>query len=128
LARRLTFVTAHTAKGQAPELDWAALADPEATIAVYMGKAAAASVAKGLIGAGLSAATPVALMENVSLPKERVFTTTLGLLPVSAQAALGKGPALILIGAAVKAGGAGGPGAAGVWAEARAELAQRHQA
>ncbi|MEO1729729.1 MAG: uroporphyrinogen-III C-methyltransferase [Pseudomonadota bacterium] len=104
LARRLTFVTAHTAKGQAPALDWAALADPQATIAVYMGKAAAASVSSGLISAGLSPETPVALIENVSLPEERIFTTTLALLPVSAKAALGKGPALILIGAVTDAG------------------------
>lgn len=104
LARRLTFVTAHTAKGQAPALDWAALADPEATIAVYMGKAAAASVSSGLMGAGLSPETPVALIENVSLPGERIFTTTLALMPVSAKAALGDGPALILIGAVTEAG------------------------
>jgi len=104
LARRLTFVTAHTAKGQAPALDWEALADPEATIAVYMGKAAAGAVSSGLIAAGLPPQTPVALMENVSLPDERIFTTTLALLPVCAKAALGNGPALILIGAATKAG------------------------
>ena len=103
LARRLTFVTAHTAKGQAPALDWKALADPEATIVVYMGKAAAASVSSGLIGAGLSPETPVALIENVSLPNERVFTTTLALMPVLAKA-LGNGPALILIGAVTEAG------------------------
>ncbi|MEM1196874.1 MAG: SAM-dependent methyltransferase, partial [Pseudomonadota bacterium] len=115
LARRLTFVTAHTAKGEAPALDWAALADPEATIAVYMGKAAAAQVSSGLIGAGLSPQTPVALMENVSLPDERVFHTTLALLPVAAKAALGRGPALILIGAVTDAG----------VAQARAVAAQR---
>lgn len=113
LARRLTFVTAHTAKGQAPALDWAALADPQATIAVYMGKAAAANVSAGLMGAGLSSHTPVALLENVSLPDERIFTTTLALLPVAAKAALGNGPALIVIGAVAEAG----------IAEARAALA-----
>ncbi|MEM7701152.1 MAG: uroporphyrinogen-III C-methyltransferase [Pseudomonadota bacterium] len=104
LARRLTFVTAHTAKGQAPELDWESLADPEATIAVYMGKSAASVVSSGLIAVGLSPETPVALLENVSLPDERIFTTTLKLLPVSAKSALGHGPALILIGAVTQAG------------------------
>jgi len=104
LARRLTFVTAHTARGQVPELDWEALADPQATIAVYMGKAAAGGVSNGLIAAGLAPDTPVALLENVSLPEERVFTTTLKLLPVSAKAALGNGPALIVIGAVTQVG------------------------
>jgi len=114
LARRLTFVTAHTAKGAAPALDWAALADPEATLAVYMGKAAAPQLAQGLMEAGLSGDTPVALIENVSLPGERIFTTTLALMPLSAQTALGTGPALILIGAVT----------ATEMAEARAEASQ----
>ncbi|MEO0417664.1 MAG: uroporphyrinogen-III C-methyltransferase [Pseudomonadota bacterium] len=104
LARRLTFVTAHTAKGQAPALDWEALADPEATIAVYMGKAAASAVSSGLMAAGLSPETSVALLENVSLPEERIFKTTIKLLPVSAKTAMGNGPALIMIGAVTQAG------------------------
>ena len=101
LARRLTFVTAHARQGEELELDWAALADPGATLAVYMGKAAAGTFTAKLMAAGLSAATPVALVENASLPEERQFFGTLGLLPLIARTALGKGPALILIGEAV---------------------------
>ena len=100
-ARRLTLVTAHTKRGEVPELDWAALADPQATLAVYMGKAAAPHVSAGLITAGLAPDTPVALVENVSLPKGSQFRTRLDLLPIAAKTALGNGPALILIGAAV---------------------------
>lgn len=103
LARRLTFVTAHTVKGRTVELDWAALADPQATLAVYMGKAAAAQVSAGLIGAGLPADTPVALVENASLDDGRHFMTRLDLLPLAAPTALGDGPALILIGQALGA-------------------------
>ncbi len=102
LARRLTFVTAHTKSGVVPDLDWAALADPQATIAVYMGKAAAAGIAKGLIEAGLAPDTPVALLENVSLPNANQFHTRLDTLPLAAQSALGDGPAIILIGEAMR--------------------------
>jgi uroporphyrin-III C-methyltransferase len=102
LARRLTFVTAHTVKGEVVGLDWQALADPEATLAVYMGKAAAPQIAAGLIAAGLPADTPIALMENASLPTRRHFRTTLGLLPIAARGALGDGPAVILIGRALQ--------------------------
>lgn len=102
LARRLTFVTAHTKNGSVPELDWATLADPDTTIAVYMGKSSAASVSNGLIAAGLSEDTPVALVENVSLPQERAHHTSLRLLPIAASSLLGDGPAMILIGAAVR--------------------------
>lgn len=103
LARRLTFVTAHARAGETLDLDWRALADPQATLAIYMGKAAAAEVSARLIEAGLCAETPVALVENASLPGERHFLTRLDLLPLAARTALGDGPALILVGRAVAA-------------------------
>lgn len=101
LARRLTFVTAHTKGGALPELDWAALADPQATIAVYMGKSSAPHIARGLMGARLPGTTPVVLIENVSLANERRFATTLDLLPIAARSVLGDGPAIILVGEAL---------------------------
>ncbi|MCB2060150.1 MAG: uroporphyrinogen-III C-methyltransferase [Novosphingobium sp.] len=104
LARKLTFVTAHARAGEELSLDWDRLADPEATLAVYMGKAAAPMVSARLIEAGLTGDTPVALVENASLPNERHFHTRLDLLPLAARTALGDGPALILIGQAVSGG------------------------
>lgn len=101
LARKLTFVTAHARAGEVLDLDWATLADPEATLAVYMGKAAATDVSRNLIAAGLPADTPVALVESASLPEERHFHTRLDLLPLVARTALGDGPALLLIGQAL---------------------------
>jgi uroporphyrin-III C-methyltransferase len=98
LARKLTLVTAHARTGEALALDWQALADPQATLAVYMGKAAAGEVSANLITAGLPADTPVALLESVSLPGERQFLTRLDLLPLAARTALGDGPAILLIG------------------------------
>lgn len=101
LARRLTLVTAHVRAGEPLALDWAALADPDATLAIYMGKAAAGDVSRQLIAAGLPADTPVALVESASLPEERQFLTRLDLLPIGACTALGEGPVLLLIGAAL---------------------------
>jgi uroporphyrin-III C-methyltransferase len=105
LARRLTFVTAHVRAGEAVTLDWAALADPQATLAIYMGKAAAGEVSTGLIAAGLRGDTPVLLVENASLPEERHFATRLDLLPLAAKTALGDGPAVILVGQAMASSG-----------------------
>ena len=102
LARKLTFVTAHARAGEALDLNWDALADPQATLAVYMGKAAAAEVSRNLVAAGLPGETPVAMVENASLPDERMFHTRLDLLPISARTALGDGPALLIIGEAVR--------------------------
>lgn len=100
-ARRLVFVTAHARAGEPLDCDWRALADPQATLAIYMGKAAAGSVVSGLTGAGLAGSTPVALIENASLPGERHFVTRLDLLGLAARTFLGDGPAVILVGEAV---------------------------
>lgn len=101
LARKLIFITAHARAEEPMEIDWSALADPDATLAVYMGKAAAGLVAGKLMAAGLPAQTPVCLIENASLPEERQFFTRLNLLDLSAKTALGDGPAVLLIGAAM---------------------------
>ena len=103
-ARKLTFVTAHVRKGEVLDLDWKSLADPRATLAIYMGKAAASEVSRELIAAGLPGETAVALVENASLPDQRRFHTRLDLLPLAARTALGDGPALLLIGAAMEPG------------------------
>lgn len=103
LSRKLVFVTAHARAGEPLDLDWQALADPQATLAIYMGKAAAGEVSRGLIAAGLAPDTPVAMVESASLPGERHFRTRLDLLPLAARTALGGGPALLLIGAAMRA-------------------------
>lgn len=102
LARKLVFVTAHARAGEELDLDWDALADPKATLAIYMGKAAAATISHKLIRAGLASDTPVLLIENASLKEERQFSTRLDLLSISARAALGDGPAVMLIGQAAK--------------------------
>ncbi len=103
LARKLIFITAH-ARGTEPlEMNWKALADPEATLAVYMGKAAAADVSAKLIHAGLAGDTPVMLVENASLASERIFHTRLDLLGIAAKTAIGDGPTVLLIGHAVRA-------------------------
>lgn len=101
LARKLTLVTAHARAGEPLDLDWQALARPDATLAIYMGKAAAREVSSQLIAAGLSGDTPVALVENASLPGVRHLVTRLDLLPLAAKTALGGGPALILVGQAI---------------------------
>ncbi|MFM5953459.1 MAG: uroporphyrinogen-III C-methyltransferase [Novosphingobium sp.] len=101
-ARKLTFVTAHARAGEQLDLDWQALADPQATLAIYMGKAAAGEVSRQLLTFGLPGDTPVAIVENASLPDENALTTRLDLLPLAARACSGSGPALLLIGATLK--------------------------
>jgi uroporphyrin-III C-methyltransferase len=111
MARKLVLITAHSRAGEPLDCDWSALADPQATLAIYMGKAAAPEVSRQLMAHGMPPETPVVLVENASLPEERHFRTRIDLLPIAARTALGGGPALLLVGNAM-AQGAGMSGVA----------------
>ncbi len=105
IARRVVFVTAHSRRGQALDLDWQALADPACTLAVYMGRDAAPELSRSLIAAGLPGATPALVTCDASLPDEKRFHTRLDLLPLVTSAFADDRPTLILIGEAVAQGG-----------------------
>ena len=100
-ARSLTFMTAHAREGETLDIDWQSLADPQTTLAVYMGKAAGGPLAKKLIAAGLACSTPALVVENASLPSERIVRTRLDLLAVATGAGITSGPAVLVIGNAV---------------------------
>ncbi len=98
LARKLTFVTAHARAGEALDLDWTA---PDATIAVYMGRAAAGEVSRELIAAGRAPDTPVMVAVNVSLPTERILRGRLSALAFLVETISDNDPSLLLIGDAL---------------------------
>ncbi|SEJ03448.1 uroporphyrin-III C-methyltransferase [Sphingobium sp. AP50] len=101
IARRVQFITAHSRRGQALDLDWAALADPACTLAIYMGRDAAPELSRALIAAGLPGTTPVLVTCDASLPQEQRLRTRLDLLPIVVEAFAQDRPTLILIGEAV---------------------------
>ncbi|HUD94916.1 uroporphyrinogen-III C-methyltransferase [Sphingobium sp.] len=101
IARRVQFITAHSRKGQALDLDWKALADPACTLAVYMGRDAAPELSRALMAAGLPAATPALITCDASLPQEQRLRTRLDLMPLVMEAFAEDRPTLILIGEAV---------------------------
>jgi uroporphyrin-III C-methyltransferase/precorrin-2 dehydrogenase/sirohydrochlorin ferrochelatase len=101
-AQALTLVTAEGKAGE-PGLDWAALAKPGQTLAIYMGVAAAGRIAHRLIESGLPASTPVAVVENGTLPEQRVAAGELGRLDALVAASAIRGPAVIFVGEAARA-------------------------
>jgi len=101
LARKLTFITAHARAGEELQLDWNSLNDPNATLAIYMGKSAAGALAVRLQQAGLAADTPVLLVENASLPNERILNSCLSSLDLVMKTSGGNGPVVMLVGKAV---------------------------
>jgi len=99
-ARRLQFITGHDVTGALPEdLNMAALADAEATTAVYMGRRTFAELARRLIAAGLPPETPAMVAESVSKPDQTILRGTLAGLAQALADAPGGAPALILYGA-----------------------------
>ncbi|WP_375380442.1 uroporphyrinogen-III C-methyltransferase [uncultured Sphingomonas sp.] len=107
LARKLTFVTAHARAGEPLDLAWDTLTASDATLAVYMGRAAAPEIARRLIAAGRDARTPVLVAVNVSLPSERIIHGTLASLAFLVEAIGDDDPTLLLIGESVAREGRG---------------------
>jgi uroporphyrin-III C-methyltransferase/precorrin-2 dehydrogenase/sirohydrochlorin ferrochelatase/uroporphyrin-III C-methyltransferase len=101
LATGVRFVTGHCRQDAPLELNWASLADPNTTLAIYMGTANADVISDRLIAAGLHRETPVALIENGTTPRQRVGITTLSALPAEIVRKGFKPPTLIVIGKVV---------------------------
>ncbi|MBR0816902.1 uroporphyrinogen-III C-methyltransferase [Bradyrhizobium liaoningense] len=77
-ARRVQFVTGADVTGELPpNLNWAALADPEATTVVYMGRRTFPALVAKLIEHGLAADTPALFAESLGRPDERLVRTTI---------------------------------------------------
>lgn len=100
VASSLVFTTGHDLTGDVLP-DWASLALSGATIAVYMGRTVAASVAQRLMDAGLARETTVAVVENASRADRRLFHGVLGELPALQDRDDLPGPVMVIIGEAV---------------------------
>ncbi len=94
----VTFVSGH-AKTAAPDLDWSTLARSRQTLVVYMGLTTAGAIARELAAHGMDPATPAAVIENGTLPEQRVVTGTLATLEDIIRDNEIASPALIVIGA-----------------------------
>ena len=101
LARSVAFVTPRVGAGE-PASTWVQTVLAADTAAIYMGAGEALQIARALIDAGKPATTPVAVLENASLPETRVLAGTLADLPQLA-AQLGGGPVLIVLGEVLRA-------------------------
>ena len=80
-SRRVQFVTGADVTGQLPwNLNWAALADPDATTVVYMGRRTFPDLAAKLIAHGLAPDTPALFAESLGRADERLVRTTIAKL------------------------------------------------
>jgi uroporphyrin-III C-methyltransferase/precorrin-2 dehydrogenase/sirohydrochlorin ferrochelatase len=102
-ARRVQFITGHAHDGELPkDLDLQALADPNATTAVYMPRATLGLLCERLVAAGAAPDRPANLVANATRPDETVIRGTLATLPLLVQGSSVAGPSLLLIGSALQ--------------------------
>jgi uroporphyrin-III C-methyltransferase len=99
-AQRIQFITAADTTGNLPPgLNMAALADPQATTVIYMGKRTFPTLAAALIAQGLPGDTPALLAEAVSTPEQRLLRTTIAGLAATLAGDRSSLPGLIIFGA-----------------------------
>jgi uroporphyrin-III C-methyltransferase / precorrin-2 dehydrogenase / sirohydrochlorin ferrochelatase len=92
MSRQFTVVTGHE------DLDWRKLAAIEGTLVLLMGATRVERIAKELMKAGLDANTPVAVIENGTLPGQRTTTGTLDSIGDRATAVGVRAPAVVVVG------------------------------
>ena len=95
----LSVLTGHDVEGFADQ-DWAKLARPGATAAIYMGLRAMRFIAGRLIMHGARPDTPVTICSNVSRPDQQILECRLADLPLLAENTAVSGPAILLYGLA----------------------------
>ncbi|MGD8672493.1 MAG: siroheme synthase CysG [Thiogranum sp.] len=100
-AQSVVFATGHLQDGTV-DLNWKALAHPNQTIVFYMGLHGVGVVSSQLIAHGLSADTPVALIQQGTTQNQRVVVTTLDRLEQTVRDEALKPPTIIIVGKVVE--------------------------
>lgn len=100
-AQSVTFVTGHL-KDDTMNLNWKQLAQPAQTVVFYMGLKGLPVIARELIAHGRAATTPVALVQQGTTHKQRVFIGTLENIVEVAEREQPKPPTLIMVGEVVQ--------------------------
>lgn len=100
-AQAVTFVTGHLKDGSM-NLNWDALAQPNQTVVFYMGLKGLPKICSNLIEHGAPGDLPVALVQQATTPRQRVFTGTLATMPERIASEEVRPPTLIVVGNVVK--------------------------
>jgi uroporphyrin-III C-methyltransferase len=96
VARTVAFLTPRVGKDETAS-EWLPAALGADSVVLYMAAGASRSIARSLIAAGKPASTPVALVENATLPDERRLFTTLAALE-AADLPRAAGPVVMCVG------------------------------
>jgi len=99
-AQSCIFVTGHLKDGSV-DLDWETLAKPAQTIVFYMGLHSIPAIGQELVAHGLPKETPVALVQQGTTRKQRIYIETLESLADLAQREPLQPPTIIIVGEVV---------------------------
>ncbi|WP_017545161.1 uroporphyrinogen-III C-methyltransferase [Nocardiopsis prasina] len=103
VAQDVHIVSAHVAPDDARStVDWAGLARADGTLVVLMGVQRIEAIADALVEHGRSPDTPVAVVQEATLPGQRTVTGTLADIAASVRSAQVRPPAVVIIGEVVK--------------------------
>ncbi len=98
----VTFVTGHDAHGKLPEsVDWSVLA-ASPVLVFYMALKNLDRIAARLLAAGRQPTTPVAIISNATLARQKLVETTLGGCVLEARRRQVGPPAVIVVGEVVR--------------------------
>ena len=100
-ANSCLFVAGHLKHGSM-DLDWDSLYRPGRTLVVYMGLLGLETLCRELLARGAPEATPAAIVQRGTTPRQRTVVGTIGTLPQLALAAQLAPPTLIIIGEVVR--------------------------
>ena len=99
VAYSVAFITGHCAGSKSLEINWQALAQSVDTLVFLMGVHSLPLIVISLMEAGLSPKTPIALIEQGTLPEQKVVTGTL--TDILEKAVEIEPPAIIIVGEVV---------------------------
>ncbi len=100
-AQSVTFVTGHLKDGSI-NLNWKQLAHPNQTVVFYMGLRGLPVICRELINHGVSPNMPIALVQQGTTEKQRVFEGTLATIEEIVAREQPKPPTLIIVGEVVR--------------------------
>ena len=99
-AQSCMFVTGHLKDGTV-NLNWPMLANPNQTVVIYMGLVGLSHICEKLMEHGVAPSMPVALIEQGTTQRQKVYTGDIGTLPAQIQDEKISAPTLIIIGSVV---------------------------
>jgi uroporphyrin-III C-methyltransferase/precorrin-2 dehydrogenase/sirohydrochlorin ferrochelatase len=101
--QHFTVVSGHVPPGDSrSSVEWSLLAATDATLVLLMAVANLRAISVALIDGGRAPSTPVAIVENASLPGQRVLATVLAELAEVAESQQVVPPAVVIIGDVVR--------------------------